>query len=163
MDGDFISNWYGKLNKLRQERKVFNFMRFQFTSVCVLFQVTLIAQGDVPLSIIVTACTTLGAVLLTPFLTKILAGTLVPVDAIQLSISTLQVNWNLNKLQLYKIMYGWHSGLYSSCLGGGCTYSVRCLYTECISCGCENCDTFLPTFCCFGFIITRMQVLVFYT
>ncbi|XP_050272795.1 probable sodium/metabolite cotransporter BASS1, chloroplastic isoform X3 [Quercus robur] len=53
--------------------------------------VTLIARGDVPLSIIVTACTTLGAVLLTPFLTKILAGTLVPVDAIQLSISTLQV------------------------------------------------------------------------
>lgn len=67
-------------------------MRFQFTSVCVLFQVTLIARGDVPLSIIVTACTTLGAVLLTPFLTKTLAGTLVPVDAIQLSISTLQVN-----------------------------------------------------------------------
>ncbi|KAK4605306.1 hypothetical protein RGQ29_013395 [Quercus rubra] len=53
--------------------------------------VTLIARGDVPLSIIVTACTTLGAVLLTPFLTKTLAGTLVPVDAIQLSISTLQV------------------------------------------------------------------------
>ncbi|KAJ6932015.1 sodium/pyruvate cotransporter BASS2 [Populus alba x Populus x berolinensis] len=53
--------------------------------------VTLIAQGDVPLSIVMTGCTTLGAVLLTPFLTKILAGTYVPVDAIGLSISTLQV------------------------------------------------------------------------
>ncbi|KAM7478818.1 hypothetical protein LguiA_027031 [Lonicera macranthoides] len=53
--------------------------------------VTLIAQGDVPLSIVMTVCTTLGAVLLTPILTKILAGTYVPVDAIQLSISTLQV------------------------------------------------------------------------
>ncbi|KAJ0038973.1 hypothetical protein Pint_23242 [Pistacia integerrima] len=36
-------------------------------------------------------CTTLGAVLLTPLLTKILAGTYVPIDAVKLSISTLQV------------------------------------------------------------------------
>lgn len=56
---------------------------------------TLIAQGDVPLSIVMTACTTLGAVFLTPLLTKILAGTSVPVDAIGLSISTLQVHLNL--------------------------------------------------------------------
>ncbi|XP_050212146.1 probable sodium/metabolite cotransporter BASS2, chloroplastic [Mercurialis annua] len=53
--------------------------------------VTLIAQGDVPLSIVMTVCTTLGAVVLTPLLTKILAGTYVPVDALKLSISTLQV------------------------------------------------------------------------
>ncbi|GMP63089.1 hypothetical protein CsSME_00024917 [Camellia sinensis var. sinensis] len=54
-------------------------------------QVTLIAQGDVPLSIVMTVCTTLGAVILTPLLTKILAGTFVPVDAVKLSISTMQV------------------------------------------------------------------------
>ncbi|XP_031126391.1 probable sodium/metabolite cotransporter BASS2, chloroplastic isoform X3 [Ipomoea triloba] len=53
--------------------------------------VTLIAQGDVPLSVVMTVCTTLSAVILTPLLTKILAGTCVPVDAIGLSISTLQV------------------------------------------------------------------------
>ncbi|OWM79335.1 hypothetical protein CDL15_Pgr003508 [Punica granatum] len=53
--------------------------------------VTLIARGDVPLSIIMTVCTTFGAVLLTPLLTKILAGTYVPVDAFKLSMSTLQV------------------------------------------------------------------------
>ncbi|KAL5567347.1 hypothetical protein UlMin_030511 [Ulmus minor] len=53
--------------------------------------VTLIAQGDVPLSIVMTGCTTLGAVFLTPLLTKILAGTYVPVDALKLSLSTLQV------------------------------------------------------------------------
>ncbi|KAL3814523.1 hypothetical protein ACJIZ3_015791 [Penstemon smallii] len=53
--------------------------------------VTLIAQGDVPLSIIMTVCTTTGAVILTPLLCKILAGTYVPVDAVKLSISTLQV------------------------------------------------------------------------
>ncbi|XVE48573.1 hypothetical protein DITRI_Ditri01bG0012200 [Diplodiscus trichospermus] len=53
--------------------------------------VTLIARGDVPLSTVVTVCTTLGAVILTPLLTMTLAGTYVPVDAIGLSISTLQV------------------------------------------------------------------------
>ncbi|KAL0348226.1 UNVERIFIED_CONTAM: putative sodium/metabolite cotransporter BASS2, chloroplastic [Sesamum angustifolium] len=53
--------------------------------------VTLIAQGDVPLSIVMTVCTTLGAVILTPLLTKILAGTYVPVNAVDLSMSTLQV------------------------------------------------------------------------
>jgi len=54
-------------------------------------QVTLIAQGDVALSIVVTVCTTLAAVVLTPLLTKILAGAIVPVDAVKLSLSTLQV------------------------------------------------------------------------
>ncbi|XP_044488195.1 probable sodium/metabolite cotransporter BASS2, chloroplastic [Mangifera indica] len=53
--------------------------------------VTLIAQGDVSLSIVMTICTSLGAVVLTPLLTKILAGTFVPVDAVKLSVSTLQV------------------------------------------------------------------------
>ncbi|KAH6762591.1 hypothetical protein C2S52_020024 [Perilla frutescens var. hirtella] len=53
--------------------------------------VTLIAQGDVPLSIVMTVCSTLGAVILTPLLTTILAGTFVPVNAASLSMSTLQV------------------------------------------------------------------------
>lgn len=53
--------------------------------------VTLIARGDVPLSIVMTVCTTLSAVVLTPLLTKILAGAYVPVDAVKLSVSTLQV------------------------------------------------------------------------
>lgn len=56
-----------------------------------MLQVTLIARGDVPLSIVMTICTTFGAVLLTPLLTKILAGAYVPVNAANLSISTLQV------------------------------------------------------------------------
>ncbi|CAA2998546.1 probable sodium metabolite cotransporter BASS1, chloroplastic [Olea europaea subsp. europaea] len=53
--------------------------------------VTLISQGDVPLSIVMTVCTTLGAVILTPLLTKILAGAYVPVNAVKISISTMQV------------------------------------------------------------------------
>ncbi|XP_027160101.1 probable sodium/metabolite cotransporter BASS2, chloroplastic isoform X1 [Coffea eugenioides] len=62
-----------------------------FAVVSCFFQVTLIAQGDVPLSVVMTVCTTLGAVVLTPLLTKILAGAYVSVDAVKLSISTLQV------------------------------------------------------------------------
>lgn len=53
--------------------------------------VTYIARADVPLSVLMTTCTTLGAVLLTPLLTKLLAGRLVPVDAQGLFLSTLQV------------------------------------------------------------------------
>ncbi|CAN6339792.1 unnamed protein product [Urochloa humidicola] len=54
-------------------------------------QVTLVAKGDVPLSVVMTVCSTLGAVFLTPLLTKILAGAYIPVDAVKLSLSTLQV------------------------------------------------------------------------
>lgn len=65
-------------------------------------QVTLIAQGDVPLSIVMTVCTTLAAVVATPLLTKLLAGTYVPVDALKLSLSTLQVNTKTFNLSLKK-------------------------------------------------------------
>ena len=53
--------------------------------------VTAMARGDVALSVLMTACTTLGAVVLTPLLTKLLAGRLVEVDALGLFLSTLQV------------------------------------------------------------------------
>lgn len=52
---------------------------------------TYIANGDVALSVLMTTASTLGAILMTPLLTKLLAGTLVPVDAMGLAISTLQV------------------------------------------------------------------------
>ncbi|KAF8726293.1 hypothetical protein HU200_019752 [Digitaria exilis] len=55
--------------------------------------VTLVAKGDVPLSIVMTVCSTLAAVFLTPLLTKILAGAYIPVDAVKLSLSTLQVRF----------------------------------------------------------------------
>ena len=53
--------------------------------------VTYIARADVALSVLMTTCTTLGAVVLTPLLTKLLAGRLVEVDAWGLFVSTLQV------------------------------------------------------------------------
>jgi BASS family bile acid:Na+ symporter len=53
--------------------------------------VTAIARADVALSVVMTACTTLGAVVLTPLLTKLLAGRLVEVDGWGLFASTLQV------------------------------------------------------------------------
>ena len=53
--------------------------------------VTYIARADVALSVVMTACSTLTAVVLTPLLTRLLAGRLVEVDAAGLFLSTLQV------------------------------------------------------------------------
>ena len=43
--------------------------------------VTYIARANLPLSLLMTMCSTFGAIALTPLLTELLAGQLVPVDA----------------------------------------------------------------------------------
>jgi BASS family bile acid:Na+ symporter len=53
--------------------------------------VTFLARADVPLSVAMTTASTLGAVVMTPLLTSLTLGTLVPVDAAALLASTLQV------------------------------------------------------------------------
>ncbi|GAB4846624.1 Probable sodium/metabolite cotransporter bass1, chloroplastic [Ancistrocladus abbreviatus] len=53
--------------------------------------VTYIARGNVALSVLMTAASTLAAVVMTPFLTAKLAGQYVAVDATGLLMSTLQV------------------------------------------------------------------------
>ncbi|KAK9801391.1 hypothetical protein WJX73_004956 [Symbiochloris irregularis] len=52
---------------------------------------TYIAHGDVALSVLMTTASTLGAIIMTPLLTRLLAGTIVPVDAKGLALSTFQV------------------------------------------------------------------------
>ncbi|KAL4653953.1 hypothetical protein ACB092_01G343000 [Castanea dentata] len=52
---------------------------------------TYISKGNVALSVLMTTCSTIGAIIMTPLLTKLLAGQLVPVDAVGLTISTFQV------------------------------------------------------------------------
>lgn len=52
---------------------------------------TYIAKGNVALSVIMTTATTVGAIFMTPFLCKTMLGTVVPVDALGIAISTLQV------------------------------------------------------------------------
>lgn len=52
---------------------------------------TYIAKGNVALSVLMTTCSTVGAIVMTPLLTKLLAGQLVPVDAVGLALSTFQV------------------------------------------------------------------------
>ncbi|KAF7152520.1 hypothetical protein RHSIM_Rhsim01G0089900 [Rhododendron simsii] len=42
---------------------------------------TYISKGNVALSVLMTTCSTIGAIIMTPLLTKLLAGQLVPVDA----------------------------------------------------------------------------------
>eukprot|EP00241_Pyramimonas_parkeae_P019025 CAMPEP_0114324754 /NCGR_PEP_ID=MMETSP0059-20121206/28701_1 /TAXON_ID=36894 /ORGANISM="Pyramimonas parkeae, Strain CCMP726" /LENGTH=385 /DNA_ID=CAMNT_0001453365 /DNA_START=8 /DNA_END=1165 /DNA_ORIENTATION=+ len=50
-----------------------------------------IAKGDVALSVIMTTATTVGVIFMTPLIAKLVLGTLVPVDAAGIVISTLQV------------------------------------------------------------------------
>mmetsp|Transcript_13822 Transcript_13822/g.19806 ORF Transcript_13822/g.19806 Transcript_13822/m.19806 type:complete len:429 (+) Transcript_13822:158-1444(+) len=52
---------------------------------------TYIAKGNVALSVIMTTATTLGAILMTPLLCKGLLGAIVPVDAIGIARSTVEV------------------------------------------------------------------------
>jgi predicted Na+-dependent transporter len=53
--------------------------------------VTYLAKANVALSVLMTMCSTFAAVLMTPLLTKWLAGKIVPVDAVGLFLRTLQV------------------------------------------------------------------------
>lgn len=53
--------------------------------------VTYIARGDVPLSVVMTACSTVGGVVLTPLLTKWLAERWVEVSALDMLLATLTV------------------------------------------------------------------------
>jgi BASS family bile acid:Na+ symporter len=53
--------------------------------------VTYLARANVALSVLMTTCSTIAAVVMTPMLTKWLAGQYVPVDALGLFVSTLQI------------------------------------------------------------------------
>jgi len=53
--------------------------------------VTYLARANVALSVVMTMCSTFGAILLTPLLTRWLAGALVPVDAWKLFLDTVKV------------------------------------------------------------------------
>merc|ERR1719313_2093694 len=52
---------------------------------------TYIARGDVALSVMMTTVTTIGAIFMTPLLCKLILGAIVPVDALGVAISTVQV------------------------------------------------------------------------
>ncbi|MGB9602101.1 MAG: bile acid:sodium symporter family protein [Verrucomicrobiia bacterium] len=53
--------------------------------------VTYIARANVALSVLMTTCSTFGAIVMTPLLTKWLAGAYVPVDAMALFLDTVKV------------------------------------------------------------------------
>lgn len=52
---------------------------------------TYIANGNVALSVIMTTATTLGAIVMTPLIAKVLIGAVVPVNALGIAFSTCQV------------------------------------------------------------------------
>lgn len=51
-----------------------------------------LSKGDVALSILLTSSSTIASVLVTPLLTGLLIGSVVPVDAVAMSKSILQVS-----------------------------------------------------------------------
>ena len=53
--------------------------------------VNYLARSNVALSVLMTMCSTLGAIVMTPLLTKWLAGQYVPVDALGLFLSTVKI------------------------------------------------------------------------
>mmetsp|Transcript_13906 Transcript_13906/g.34989 ORF Transcript_13906/g.34989 Transcript_13906/m.34989 type:complete len:427 (+) Transcript_13906:211-1491(+) len=52
---------------------------------------TYIARGDVALSVVMTTSTTIGTIFMTPLIAKVLLGTIVPVDAVGVAVSAMQV------------------------------------------------------------------------
>lgn len=57
---------------------------------------TYIAKGNVALSVLMTTATTIGAIFMTPLLCKAFLGTVVPVDAVGIAKSTLQVTLSVD-------------------------------------------------------------------
>jgi BASS family bile acid:Na+ symporter len=53
---------------------------------------TYIAKGNVALSVLMTTATTIGAIVMTPLLCKLMLGAVVPVDAAGIAKSTIQVS-----------------------------------------------------------------------
>lgn len=52
---------------------------------------TYIAKGNVALSVLMTTATTVGAIFMTPIICKAILGAVVPVDAVGIAVSTIQV------------------------------------------------------------------------
>ena len=52
---------------------------------------TYIGQGDLALSVLMTTMTTIGAIVMTPTVGKLLLGKVVPVDSVAIAKSTVQV------------------------------------------------------------------------
>lgn len=60
-----------------------------------------LSKGDVALSILLTSSTTIASVLVTPLLTGLLIGSVVPVDAVAMSKSIMQVRASWMGLENY--------------------------------------------------------------
>lgn len=76
-----------------------------------------LSKGDVALSILLTSSSTIASVLFTPLLTGLLIGSVVPVDAIAMSKSILQVRMSLcNILKSVEMVFSKPISLHTSFL-----------------------------------------------
>ena len=61
-------------------------LAYQASNLC-----TYIAKGDVALSVLMTTVTTIAGIFMTPLLCKLVLGAVVPVDAVGIAVSCMQV------------------------------------------------------------------------
>lgn len=93
--------------------------------------VNYLAKSDVALAVLVTMCSTFGAIVMTPILTKLLAGTLVPVDGWGLFMSTVQVV--LLPLIVGLLLHHYSPGLVKAVLPAAPLISVLAIVLICAS------------------------------
>ena len=68
---------------------------------------TYIAKGNVALSVLMTTATTIGAIFMTPLLCKGLLGAVVPVDAVGIAMSTIQVGPIIYFWRNWQVLQAW--------------------------------------------------------
>jgi BASS family bile acid:Na+ symporter len=93
--------------------------------------VTYLARADVALSVLMTMCSTAGAIVMTPLLTSLLAGQYVPVDGWGLFVSMLQVV--LAPVALGVLLHRFLPRLTAAVLPAGPLLSVLCVALICAS------------------------------
>lgn len=108
-----------------------------------------LSKADVAMSILLTSSTTIASVLFTPLLSGLLIGSVVPVDAVAMSKSILQVTRFRNMIvkNLSSFAFEIQRALLS--VGGACSsHSWPCVKYLCKACGhsSSTCDAV----CCYG-------------
>jgi hypothetical protein len=91
---------------------------------------TYIAKGNVALSVLMTTATTLGAIFMTPLLCKALLGAVVPVDAVGIAKSTIQVCYDSYTCFTFDVLSGLRYLVFSIFCCKGCFGSYCYRYVD---------------------------------
>lgn len=107
-----------------------------------------LSKADVAMSILLTSSTTIASVIFTPLLSGLLIGSVVPVDAVAMSKSILQVRFrNMIFKNLSSFSFEVQRALLS--IGGTCSsLSWPCVKYLCKACG--HSSSTRDAICCYG-------------